>query len=123
MPFVLGLGHFCLLCLERLRLVGNPLMDPLQRLFELLSLALLMPIGANDQFAAIVDLECTMVDHMLEAVFLYLVSLAVHPWPLARLHDLFDLRGPPVHQGLAFDRLNHDKVNILPGMNAGASTY
>jgi hypothetical protein len=50
-----------------------------------LSGALLMPVGADDLLAAIVGMERPMVNHALEAVFLYLVTRSVPPWPLAHL--------------------------------------
>src|SRR6266446_5514897 len=101
MPFGRGLGHLDLVHLARVDLLVNPLLSGLQRRVELLSFALLMAVGTDDLFAAIVDLECTMVDHALETVFLHLGSLSVHPWPLSRRQGLRDLRGSPVHQRLA----------------------
>jgi hypothetical protein len=51
-----------------------------------------------------------MVVHALEAEFLNLVALAVHPWPFGRLQGLLNLRGSPVHQGLALGGGNDHKV-------------
>src|SRR2546425_12868441 len=101
MPLGRGLGHLDLVHLARVDLLVNPLLSGLQRRVELLAFALLMAVGTDDLFAAIVDLECTMVDHALETVFLHLGSLSVHPWPLGRRQGRLDLRGSPVHQGLA----------------------
>jgi hypothetical protein len=46
---------------------------------------LLMSVGADDLLAAIVGVERTMGDHPLEAVFLSLIALSVHPGPLGHL--------------------------------------
>src|SRR5207302_4115442 len=70
MSFGLGIGHLVLLRLECRALLVDPLMGRLQRLFELLSLALLMPVGAENRFTAIVGLERAMIVHALEAEFL-----------------------------------------------------
>jgi hypothetical protein len=45
----------------------------------------MMPVGTDDGLATIVDIECAVVDHALEAMLLNLVALAVHPWPRAHL--------------------------------------
>src|SRR2546428_478427 len=110
MPFGLGLGHLALLHRARFDLLVNPLLSRLQRRIELLSFALLMAVGTDDLFAAIVALECTMVDHALETVFLHLGSLSVYPWPLSRRQGLLDLRGSPVHQRLALGGFDDHKV-------------
>src|SRR5215813_15601493 len=91
---VLRLDNLVLLALDRLYLLVAPLLSPFERLVEFLSSALLMPVGAGNRFATIVGIERTMVDHALEAVFLPLVALPVHPGPLGRLHGGFDLRSP-----------------------------
>ena len=80
MAFGRGLGYLVLLRLECRALLVDPLLGRLQRLCELLSLALLMPVGSENRFTAIVGLERAMVVHALEAEFLNLVALAVHPW-------------------------------------------
>ena len=85
MPFRLGFGHLILFRFDCLSLLDDPLLSRRQRLLEVLSGALLMPVGADDLLAAIVGMERPMVNHALEAVFLYLVSRSVHPWPLAHL--------------------------------------
>ena len=85
MPFGLRLDHLGLLYLDGLGLLVHPLVGRLQRLIELLCLALMMPVGTDDGLATIVDIECTVVDHALEAMLLNLVTLAVHPWPRAHL--------------------------------------
>src|SRR5262245_2905864 len=114
MPAVLRLGHLVLVALDRLDLLGDPLLIPFKRLVEFLSSTLLMPAGAGNRFATIVGIERTMVNHALEAVFLPLVTLPVYPWPLGRLQDGFDLRSPPVHEGLALSgRDNHKVPGIL----------
>src|SRR6516164_398449 len=85
MPFGLRLDHLGLLYLDGLGLLVYPLVGRLQRLSELLCLALMMPVGTDDSLATIVDIECPVVDHALEAMLLHLVALAVHPWPRAHL--------------------------------------
>src|SRR6266436_1243365 len=75
--------------------------------------ALLMSVGTENRFAAIVGIECAMVDHALDAVFLDLVALSVHSGPLGRRQGVLDLRGAPVHQDLAFCRLDDNK---MPGV-------
>src|SRR6266566_10070852 len=69
-----------------------------------------MPLGSDNRLAAIVCIECPMVNHALEAVFLYLVALPVHPWPLGRRQRCLDLWGAPIHQGLALSGCDDDKV-------------
>src|SRR5882672_4938009 len=101
MPFGRGLCHLVLVRLERLGLLVDPLLGGLQRLIELLSLALLMPVGSDNLLAALVGLERAVVVHALEAVFLHRVALAVHSWPLGRLQGVCDLRSSPGH---------HDRV-------------
>src|SRR5712691_4663854 len=110
MPFGFGRCHLVLVRLERLGLLVDPLLGRLQRLIELLSLARLMPVGSDNLLAALVGLERAMVVHALEAVFLNLVALAVHSWPLGRLQDVPDLRGSPVHQGLVLWGYDDHKV-------------
>src|SRR5207245_9494674 len=73
----LGLRHLCLLHSERFSLLVRPLVCHLQRLVEVLSLALLVPVGTDNCLAAIVGIEGPMVNHPLEAIFLYLGSLPV----------------------------------------------
>src|SRR5215510_2613459 len=97
MPSRLGFGHLILFRFNGLSLFGAPVLSRRQRLLELLSGALLMPVGADDLLAAIVGVERPMVNHALEAVFLYLVARAVHPWPLAHLYGVLDLWRCPVH--------------------------
>src|SRR2546430_928051 len=75
----------------------------------------MMPVGTEDRFATIVDIEPTVVDHALEAVLLNLIALAVHPWPLACLQGVLDLRGAPVYQGLALSGDNDHKVPGIIG--------
>src|SRR6516165_5245650 len=115
MPFGLGLSHFVLLPLDGLGLLLHALVGTLKTLIESLYLALMMPVGTEGCLAAIVDVERPMVDHRLEAEFLHLVALAVHPWPLTRLQALLDLRGAPVHQGLALWGDNDHKVPGIIG--------
>src|SRR5438445_5766923 len=86
--FGLGLGHLVLLGLEGLSLLVHPLVGCLKRLIELRLLALMMPVGTDNLLTTIVDIECTMVDHVFEAVLLSLVSLTVDPWPLFRLQGV-----------------------------------
>src|SRR5712691_4957677 len=88
MPFGRGLGHLALLHRARFDLLVNPLLSRLPRRIALLSFALLMAVGSDDLFAAIVALECTMVDHALETVFPHLRSLSVYPCPLSRPQGL-----------------------------------
>src|SRR5215471_9351535 len=75
MPLSFGLGHFGLLSLERLGLLGDALLGRFQRLIELFLLTLLMPVWGDDLFTAVVGIEGTMVNHALEAVFLELAAL------------------------------------------------
>src|SRR5262249_15881873 len=110
MSFGRGLGYFGLLRLDRLGLRADPLLSRRQRLIELLSGALLMPVRSDNRLAPIVGIERPMVDHALEAVFLYLVALAVQSGPLKRCHSALDLRGTPVHQGLTLGGLDNHKV-------------
>src|ERR671935_2237930 len=109
MPFGRGLDHLGLLRLDLLALLSNALLGRLQRLVELLSYALLMPIRAKNLFPAVVGIEGAMVNHALEAVFLSLAALPVHLGPRGRLHGRLDPRRAPVHQGLALSRLNNHK--------------
>src|SRR5215469_10656287 len=109
MPFGLGLSHFVLLHLDGLDLLLHALVGTLKTLIESLSLALMMPVGTDGCLAAIVDVERPMVDHRLEAEFLNLVALAVHPWPLTRLQALLDLGGPPVPKVFALGGKNDHK--------------
>src|SRR2546428_12183082 len=85
MPLGLGRGHLGLLALERLFLLVHPLVGGLQRRFEVFLLALMMPVGAQDGLATIVDLEPAVGNHAFEAELLNRVALAVHPWPLAHV--------------------------------------
>src|SRR2546427_13214045 len=110
MPFGLRLGHLVLLSRDHLGLLGHPRVGRLQRLGELRLLALMMPVGTAYRLATKVDIEPPMVDHALEAEFLNLVAFAVHPWPLACLESLLDLRSAPVHQGLVRSRFNDGEV-------------
>src|SRR4030095_6614300 len=80
---------------------------------ELLSGALLMPVGCDNLLTAIVGIECPMVNHALEAVFLSLAACPVHLGPRGRLHGRLDPRRAPVHQGLALNRRNNHK---MPGI-------
>ncbi len=70
-----------------------------------------MPVGCDNLLATIVGIERPMVNHALEAVFLHLVARAVHPGPLGHFQDRLNLWRGPVHQGLALDGLDHDKVS------------
>src|SRR5205823_5492141 len=76
-----------------------------------------MPIGTYNLLAAIVGLERAMVDHALEAIFLYRIALSVQPGPLARLQGILDLRRAPVHQGLALLGRHEHKMSgiVWPG--------
>src|SRR5712691_2866011 len=85
MAFGRGLGHLVLLGLEGLSLLVHPLVGCLKRRIALRLLALMMPVGTENLLTTIVDIACTMVDHVLEAVLLYLVALTVDPWPFFRL--------------------------------------
>ena len=85
-------------------------MGCLKRLIELYLLALMMPVGTANLLTTIVDIECTMVDHVLEAVLLYLVALTVDPRPLFRLQGVLHPRSAPIHQGLACNGLDDHKV-------------
>ena len=58
----------------------------------------------------IVDIECTMVAHVLEAMLLYLITLPVDPWPLLRLQGVLYLRRAPIHPGLARHGLDDHRV-------------
>src|SRR5262245_66587899 len=69
-----------------------------------------MPVGSDNRLAAIVCMECPMVNHALEAVFLYLVALPVHPWPLGCHQRRLDLLSATIHQGLALSGCDDDKV-------------
>src|SRR5713226_6780835 len=60
MAFGRGLGYLVLLRLECRALLVDPLLGRLQRLCELLALALLMPVGSENRFTAIVGLERAM---------------------------------------------------------------
>jgi len=113
LPFGGGLGHLLLLRLDLLGSLVDPLLGRLQRLIELLTRAVLMPVRSDNLFTALVGIERAMVDHAFATVFLYLVALSVHPWPLGRLQGGCDLWGSPVHQGLALRRLDQDK---MPGI-------
>src|SRR5512144_288773 len=117
MPSRLGFGHLILFRFDCLSLLGNPLLSRRQRLLELLSGALVMPVGADDLLAAIVGIERPMGNHALEAVCLSLVAGAVYPWPLAHLYGVLDLWRCPVHQGFALSGLDDDKMSriIRPG--------
>src|SRR5215831_17548452 len=115
MPFGCGLGHLVLLGLDGLRLLVHALGCCLQRLCELLCLALMMPVGTEYGFAPIVDLEPAVVDHALEAMLLNLVALAVHPWPFACLQGVLDLRSAPIYQGLALSGYDKHKVPGIIG--------
>src|SRR5712692_4688505 len=110
MAFGRGLGHLVLLGLEGLSLLVHPLVGCLKRLIEVHLLALMMPVGTDNLLTTIVDIECTMVDHVLETVLLYLVALTVDPWPLFRLQGVLHLRSAPIHQGLACSGLDDHKV-------------
>src|SRR6266581_9261447 len=110
MSFGRGLGHLVLLGLEGLSLLVHPLVGCLQRLIELHLLALMMPVGTDPLLTPIVAIECTMVDHVLEAGLLYLVARTVDPWPLFRLQGVLHLRSAPIHQGLALSGLDDYKV-------------
>src|SRR5262245_48932625 len=70
----------------------------------------MMPGGTENLLPTIVDIECTMVDHVLEAMLLYLMTLPVDPWPLLRLEGVLDLRRAPIHQSLARNGLDDHKV-------------
>src|SRR5712692_4872948 len=110
MAFGRGLGHLVLLGLEGLSLLVHPLVGGLKRLIEVHLLALMMPVGTENLLTTIVDSECTMVDHVLEAVLLSLVALTVDPWPLFRLQGALHLRSAPIHQGLAWSGLDDHTV-------------
>src|SRR6266852_7637167 len=110
MSFGRGLGHLVLLGLEGLRLLVHPLVGCLKRLIALRLLALMMPVGTENLLTTIVDIACTMVDHVLEAVLLSLVALTVDPWPLFRLQGVLNLRSAPIHQGLALSGLDDHQV-------------
>src|SRR5258705_10435482 len=97
----MGRGLLGLLGRDRLCLLRHPLMGRLQRLCELLFLALMMSVGTHDRLATMGDIGPTVVNHPLEAEFLNLVALAVYPRPLGDLERLLDLRGSPRHEGLA----------------------
>src|SRR2546426_1160948 len=113
MPFVLGLDHLALGWLDLRGLLVEPLLGRPQRLIEFLSRALLMPVGTENRCAAIVGMACARVAHALEAVFLDLVARSVHAGPRGRRQGVLDLRGAPVHQDLAFCRLDD---NPMPGV-------
>ena len=100
MSFGRGLGHFGLLRLDRLGLLADPLLSRRQRLIESLFRALLMPFRAANRLAHVDRIERAMVDHALEAVFLYLVALAVSSGPLKRRHSGLDLQVPQYSQVL-----------------------
>ena len=70
MPFGRGLDHLGLVRLDLLPLRLNAPLCRLQRLVEVLSYALLMPIRAENLFTAIVGIERPIVNHALEAIFL-----------------------------------------------------
>ena len=101
--------------LDGLGLLRHALVGTLKPLIESLYLALMMPVGTDGGLAAIVEVERPRVDHRLEAEFLNRVALAVHPWPLTRLQALLDLRGAPVHQGLALCGDNAHTVSGIIG--------
>src|SRR5262249_43776997 len=105
-----GLCPLVLLDLEGRGLLVHPLVGCLQGLSEWRLLALMMPGGTENLLPTIVDIECTMVDHVLEAMLLYLMTLPVDPWPLLRLEGVLDLRRAPIHQSLARNGLDDHKV-------------
>src|SRR5262249_40324460 len=111
MSFRRGHGYLVLCRFDRLSLLVDPFLSRRQRRLEFLSGALLMPVGRDHLLAAIVGMERPMVNHALEAVFLYLVALPVHPGPLGHFQERLNLWRGPVHQGLALDGLDHDKVS------------
>ena len=112
-----GLGHLGQCRLECLGLLGDPLLRRRQRLIEFGARALLMPVRADHPLAAIVAIERTMVNHPLKALFLQLVTRAVHPGPRGGFQDRLDLWRCPVHQGFARRGLDQDKTSgiIRPG--------
>src|SRR2546428_6557832 len=73
----------------------------------------MMPVGTEDGFSTMVDIESSMVDHTFEAEFLHRVPLAVHPWPLALLYSLLDFWGAPIDQGLVLGGLDNHKVSWI----------
>src|SRR5947209_20190383 len=101
MAFVHGLGHFGLLRLDRFGLLADPLLGRRQRLLELLSGALLVPVRADKRLSPIVGIVRAMVVPALEAVFLYHVALPVRLVPFYRRFSRIALRGGPVPTGLA----------------------
>src|SRR5262249_23748153 len=113
MPFGGGLDHLGLLRLDLRTLLINALLGRLQRVVELLTYALLMPIRADNLFATIVGIEGAMVNHALKAVFLSLAALSVYLGPRGRRHGRLDSGRAPVHQGLTLNRLNKHK---MPGI-------